>query len=211
MDATSALLAGLGSGAAIATQFGAVSALLVETAVAAGPRPGVAAGLGVATADLAFAAAAVAAGGAARAALAGHEAELRALAAITLATIAVRGLRSILRNPAAADSARAYAAASARRASSSAKEYMRFVAITAINPLTIVYFASVAATLSLTGFASRVAFAVGAGTASAAWHASLTLVAGHAGRRITPAIQRAIGLAGRLIVIALAFRLALAV
>src|SRR4051794_3148727 len=56
MDPTAALLAGLLAGLAIAMQVGAVSLLLIEASVVAGPRAGVAAGMGVATADFAFAA-----------------------------------------------------------------------------------------------------------------------------------------------------------
>ena len=67
-----ALLTGLTIGFVIAVQFGAVSLLVVETAVVRGPRAGVAAGMGVATADLVFAAVAIAAGGAAGALLASH-------------------------------------------------------------------------------------------------------------------------------------------
>ena len=58
-------------------QVGAVSLLLVETAVARGPRVGIAAGMGVATVDLLFAAAAAAAGASAGAMLAAHEGEIR--------------------------------------------------------------------------------------------------------------------------------------
>ena len=47
MDASAALIAGLAAGLAIAVQVGAVSLLLVETAVVAGPRVGIAAGMGV--------------------------------------------------------------------------------------------------------------------------------------------------------------------
>ncbi len=89
-------------------------------------------------------------------------------------------------------------------------QYLRFVALTAINPLTIVYFASVATSVSLGGAPSRFAFVIGAGGASAVWHLSLTLAAGHAGRRLTPAIQRAISIVGRLVVLGIAVRLALA-
>jgi arginine exporter protein ArgO len=89
-------------------------------------------------------------------------------------------------------------------------QYVRFLTITTVNPLTIVSFASVAASLSLTGFLARVAFVTGVGAASASWHLSLTLAAGHAGRRITPAIQRAVSIGGRLIVLAVAMRFALA-
>ena len=92
MDPDAALLAGLAAGLAIAMQVGAVSLLLVEAAVVSGPRVGVAAGMGVAAADLGFAAIAAAAGGAAGAALSSHETEIRVIAAIVIAAIAVHGL-----------------------------------------------------------------------------------------------------------------------
>jgi threonine/homoserine/homoserine lactone efflux protein len=98
MDATAALLAGLVAGLAIAMQVGAVSLLLVEASIVAGPRAGVAAGMGVATADLAFAVVAAAAGGAAGAALASHETEIRVVAALVLAAIAVHGLWRLARS-----------------------------------------------------------------------------------------------------------------
>src|SRR3954449_860923 len=82
---------------AIAMQVGAVSLLLVEGAGVAGPRAGVAAGMGVATADFAFAAVAAAAGGAAGAALAGYETEIRVVAALALAAIALHGLLALAR------------------------------------------------------------------------------------------------------------------
>ncbi|MET0811143.1 MAG: hypothetical protein ABWY65_08530, partial [Thermoleophilaceae bacterium] len=69
MEPSAALLAGLVAGLAIAAQVGAVSLLLVENAIVAAPRAAVAAGMGVATADLAFAVIAAVTGGAAGAAL----------------------------------------------------------------------------------------------------------------------------------------------
>jgi threonine/homoserine/homoserine lactone efflux protein len=98
MDPSAALIAGLAAGLAIAMQVGAVSLLLVETAVTDGPRVGVAAGMGVAAADLGFAVIAAAAGGAAGAALASHETELRLIAATVIAAIAVHGLMAIARD-----------------------------------------------------------------------------------------------------------------
>src|SRR5262245_66099990 len=95
MDPTAALIAGLAAGLAIAMQVGAVSLLLVETAVAGGPRIGIAAGMGVATVDLMFAAAAAVAGGTAGVVLAEHETEIRLVAAGTLAAIAVHGLATL--------------------------------------------------------------------------------------------------------------------
>lgn len=211
MDAPTALLDGLLSGVAIATQFGAVSALLLETAIIAGARVGVVAGLGVATVDLAFAAVAVAAGGVAHAALVGHETELRAAAAAALAIIAVGGLLSLGRGRARGYATRADAGPPHWKHDSPPAQYLRFLALTSINPLTIAYFASVAASLSLAGFAARVAFAVGVGAASAIWHLVLTLAAGLAGRRLAPPVQRAIAVSGRLIVLGMAVRFALAI
>jgi threonine/homoserine/homoserine lactone efflux protein len=212
MDSSEALGAGLLAGIAIAMQFGAVSALLLETAVRAGPRAGAAAGLGVASVDMAYAAGAVVAGGAARAVLTGHQAELKAAAAVILALVGAHGLWGLMRGASGAQLACTRNAGDVARSFGSASaQYLRFVALTAINPLTVVYFASIATSLSLTGFAARVAFVTGAGAASALWHLLLSLVAGHAGQRLTPRIQRAVSFAGRLAVVGMAMRLAIAI
>jgi threonine/homoserine/homoserine lactone efflux protein len=200
MDAPSALTAGLVAGIAIAAQVGAVSLLLVDTALVTGPRAAVAAGMGVATADFAFAVLAVLGGGAAGAALSGHEFEIRLVAAVTLAAIALYGLvRS------SDGGTRAVVATRSARA-----QYSRFLAITAVNPLTIASFAAVAASLSLHGLVPYAAFVAGVGAASAGWHAFLTLSAAHVGRWITPRVQRGLGMAGRVAILALAARLVLA-
>ena len=200
MDATSALAAGLVAGLAIAVQVGAVSLLLVETALATAPRAAVAAGMGVATADFAFALLAAVGGGAAGAALSGHESEIRIVAGAVLAGIAVHGLLAQSRGA----ETRAVVGAGSARA-----QYSRFLAITAVNPLTIASFAAVAASLSLHGFTPYAAFVLGVGAASAGWHAFLTLTAAHAGRWVTPRIQRGLGIFGRLVILALAARLVL--
>jgi len=202
MDPSAALLAGLVAGIAIAMQVGAVSLLLIEASVVRGPRVGVAAGMGVATADLTFAAIAAAAGGAAGAALSSHELEIKLIAATLLAAIAVHGLVRIGRGGASA-------ALSAPQAGTPAGHYARFLAITMANPLTIASFAAVAAALSLDGPTAAIAFAAGVGVASAAWHVVLTLAAGHAGRWMTPRIRHSLAVGGRLLVLAIAAHLAL--
>jgi threonine/homoserine/homoserine lactone efflux protein len=200
MDAPSALTAGLVAGIAIAAQVGAVSLLLVDTALVTGPRAAVAAGMGVATADFGFAVLAVLGGGAAGAALSGHEFEIRLVAAVTLAVIAIYGLVK-----SSDGETRAVVATRSARA-----QYSRFLAITAVNPLTIASFAAVAASLSLHGLVPYAAFVAGVGAASAGWHAFLTLSAAHVGRWITPRVQRNLGVAGRVAILALAVRLVLA-
>jgi threonine/homoserine/homoserine lactone efflux protein len=201
MDPAAALIAGLVAGIAIAVQVGAVSLLLIEAALAAGPRAGVAAGMGVATADFAFAVVAAVAGGAAGAVLASHEREIRVVAAIVLAAIAVHGLVTVLGRR---------SAATGGAPPPEAAHYRRFLAITIANPLTVASFAAVAAALSLNGAAAAAAFAIGVGAASAGWHALLTLAAGHAGRWMTPAISRALAVGGRVVVLGIAAHLALA-
>jgi len=205
MDPTAALLAGFAAGLAIAMQVGAVSLLLIETAVTRGPRVGVAAGMGVASVDFGFAVVASAAGGAVGAALQRNASVIRAVAALVLSGIAVHGLVRLIRAPAgAATPAGATAAAASPRSL-----YARFVAITALNPLTIVSFAAVAAALSLDGPRAAAAFALGVGAASAGWHVVLTAAAGHAARWITSGVRRALGIAGRVAILAIAAHLAL--
>jgi threonine/homoserine/homoserine lactone efflux protein len=207
MDPSAALLAGFAAGLAIAMQVGAVSLLLVEAAVVAGPRVGVAAGMGVATADLGFAAIAAAAGGAAGAALSSHETEIRVIAAIVVAAIAAHGLIALARQgggESTPSNSTGVSSESAPRA-----HFARFLAITAANPLTIASFAAVAAALSLDGPASAAAFAAGVGIASAAWHLLLTLAAGHAGRWMTARVRTGFAVVGRLAVLVIAAHLAL--
>lgn len=177
-------------------QVGAVSLLLIEAAVTAGPRVGLAAGMGVATADFGYAAVAAAAGGAVGAALASHEAEIRVVAAGVLAAIALHGLAKLREDPGTA-------------AVAPGRPYLRFLAITGANPLTIASFAAVAAALSLDGPGAALAFTAGVGAASAGWHAVLSLAAGHAGRWVTPRIRRGLAVGGRLVVLAIAAHLAL--
>jgi threonine/homoserine/homoserine lactone efflux protein len=200
MDAGAALIAGLVAGIAIAMQVGAVSLLLIEASVVRGPRIGVAAGMGVATADLAYATVAAIAGGAVGAALASHESQIKVTAAVVLAAIAIHGL---LRAGAVTEGAAAPDAATPRG------HYARFLGITLANPLTIASFAAVAAALSLAGPTAAVAFALGVGAASAGWHLALTLAAGHAGRWMTPRIRRGLAIGGRVLVLAIALHLAL--
>jgi threonine/homoserine/homoserine lactone efflux protein len=202
VDATAALIAGLVAGLAIAMQVGAVSLLLIEASVLSGPRAGAAAGMGVATADLAYAAVAAVAGGVVGAVLSSHEGEIELVAAVVLAAIAIHGLASVWREGGRDPESRPLDAGGTPRS-----HYARFLAITAVNPLTIASFAAVAAALSLDSTAATLAFVLGVGAASAGWHLLLTLAAGHAGRWITPNIRRVLAIGGRLLVLAIAVHL----
>ena len=91
-----------------------------------------------------FAAAAAVAGGTAGVVLAEHEAEIRLVAAATLAAIALHGLATLQADQ---PSRRPRAPSSPARAAGS--HYARFFAITSVNPLTIASFAAVATSLPL--------------------------------------------------------------
>jgi arginine exporter protein ArgO len=169
-----------------------------------GPRVGVAAGMGVATIDLAFAGVAAAAGGAAGAVLSSHETEIRLVAAAAVAAIAVHGIMAARRAEAPEGESVEVERGTARR------HYARFLSITAANPLTIASFAAVAASLSLGGPLAALAFTLGVGAASAGWHLVLTLAAGHAGRWLTATARRRLALGGRVALLAIAVHLALA-
>ena len=204
MDPTAALFAGLVAGLAIAMQVGAVSLLLIEASVVARPARRRGRGMGVATADLAFAAVAAAAGGAAGAALSSHEARDQGRRGADAG--GDRGPRARAPAPSPGPPRRP---ARARRRPARRGALRALPRDHVANPLTIASFAAVAAALSLDGPASAVAFAAGVGTASAAWHLALTLAAGHAARWMTPRIRRGLAIGGRLLVLAIALRLAL--
>ena len=207
MDAGSATLAGLTCGLAIAVQVGPVSLLLIEAAIAGGRRAGIAGGMGVATADLTFAGVAAATGGAAGATLASHAGTIKIVASGVLAAIAVSGLAGMARHRAARGEPAPHRDDPRDRAPRA--QYRRFLGITMANPLTIASFAAVAAALSLDGPAAAGAFVAGVGLASAAWHAVLGSAAGHAGRWMSAGVRNALGLVGRLGVLAFAVHLAM--
>lgn len=191
--------AGLIAGLAIAMQIGAVSLLLIEASVVGGPRKGVAAGMGVATVDVVYAVIAGVAGGVAGAALAGYATEIKLFAAAVLATIALHGLAGLWRDPELRE---------LDTGGTVRSHYTRFLAITAINPLTVASFAAVATALSVDGAGDTLAFVLGVAAGTGGWHVFLPLAAGHAGRWVTPAIRRALAIGGRVLVLAIAVHLA---
>jgi threonine/homoserine/homoserine lactone efflux protein len=193
--------AGLLAGLAIAMQVGAVSLLLIEASVVGGPRKGVAAGMGVATVDVAYAVIAGLAGGVAGAALSGHETEIKLLAAAVLAAIALHGLARLWRDPEVRE---------LEGGGTARSHYTRFLAITAINPLTVASFAAVATALSVDGAGDMLAFVGGVAVGTGGWHVFLPLAAGHAGRWVTPSIRRSLAIGGRMLVLAIAVHLAVA-
>lgn len=219
MDVAAALGLGALVGLGVAMPLGAIGVLLLQTGVRRGFRVAAAGGLGVATVDLVYAVVAVLAGAAVAGALEGHERPVRVASALVLGAVAATGVVRWWR-------ARGRAAAEARDGTgpdgtgpdgtgpdgaSPARTFAGFLALTAINPLTVVYFAAVVAGLAdrLTSPGDRVAFVVGIGAASAAWQVGLGAVGAALGARVGPRTRSALTLAGHGVVGVLAVVLAL--
>lgn len=196
MDALGAgALAGLG----VALPLGAIGVLIVQEGITGGWRPASAAATGVALVDGAYAAVAVAAGAAVTTALAGVERAVQLVGAVVLLAVAVRGLLSLRTPPTVGE------------AVPQARVLRRFVALTAINPMTAVYFVVLTAGLGsvVADAGSAAAFALGVLLASLAWQLTLAGIASVAGARLPPWLRVATSLAGYLLVLGYAGRLAL--
>lgn len=204
---TSGLLAGYG----IAIPVGAIGVLVVTLAAQVSLRHGAAAGLGVATADGLYAAAAVVGGAAIARLLSPAIGVLQAAAAVVLVAIAVRGI------VVAARAHRAPAAATrSAPAGSITRTYAAFVGLTLLNPMTIVYFAAL-----VVGYQGHTAdsadgrvlvgtvFVVAAFVASASWQLLLATGGAILGRTLASQRGRLItALVGNGIIALLAIRLA---
>ena len=197
-----AFLAGVVAGYAIAIPVGAIAVLIVELGLRQGFRVAAAGGAGAATADTLYAALAVTAGSLAAVALAPFQAPLRWIAVIALVAIAVRGivrgLRSSDRPP-------------ATTRQSATATYLRFVALTVLNPTTIVYFAALILGLgpAADGAAERGAFVAGVALASLSWQTLLAGIGAIGHRRLPARAQATISLLGNLTILGLALVIAL--
>lgn len=190
---------GLVTGWAIAIPVGAVAALLVTLTARTSWRVGAAAGLGIATVDGVYAAAAVVSGAALAALLEPVAAELRIVSGLVLLAIAaLTAVRAWTRRDTPAADDRVVRPWSA---------YLLFLGITAVNPATVVYFAAVVLGNQdlVDGPAQGVVFVVAAFVASASWQLSLAGAGSALGRVVTgPRGRHATGLVAAVVVAGLA-------
>lgn len=199
MDFWDGALAGLG----IALPLGPIGVLILRTGLARGPRHGAAAGLGAATTDMLYAAVAVTVGTQVSALAGRHEGTIRAVAACVLIAL---GVALLVRSPGPAAGTAAVASRSAGRT------WATFLGLTVVNPMTAVYFTSLA--LGLGGAPSASAavwFVVAVGLGSFAWLAVVGVGSGLAGARMPDAARAWTARAGALVVIAFGIRSLLAV
>jgi len=211
-----AWLQGVVAGLAIAMPLGAIGVLLLHEAINRGWLLAAAAALGVALVDLCYATIAVGATGTVQSLLHGHETVVRRVAAVVLMVIAARGLLDLWRlrpggTDGEADTDDGLGPTSASSGPSAAAMTRRFFGLTALNPVTALYFAALTTALSSLhngGPGPAVAFVGGVFAGSLAWQLVLTGVGAAAGGRMPPRAKRLVSLVGYLVVLGFALGLA---
>lgn len=202
-----ALISGLIAGWGVAVPLGAIGVMLVDLGMRGGFRTAAPAAAAVATADLLYAAVAAAAGAAVASVLEPHEHALRLLAAGVLAAVAVMALRAAWRRAKAGDGEPAAPALPAPH-----RLYGRFLALTAINPTTVVYFVALIAGLPAVASApasAKAVFVVAVGVASLSWQMTLAGSGAALHHRLPEHARLYSALAGNALVLGLAVRMAL--
>ena len=193
------------AGAAVALPLGAIGVLLVQEAITAGWGTAAAGALGVGLVDTVYSVVAVLAGNSVNRVLAGHQQVVQIVGAALLTAVAVSGLVSTWR--AAADQGgRPLEVVPASRLRVTA----RFVTLTAVNPMTAIYFVALAAgsSAAVHGPERSAAFVAGVFVASLAWQLTLVTMGWLAGSRLGLRARMATGLLGNLIVLGYAARMA---
>lgn len=190
-------LAGAAAGLGVAMPMGAMSVLLLQEAMR-DRRTAVAAAAGIAAVDLGYAALATALGPWVASHISPAEAWVRLASAVILLVIAARGLAGAA-SPAPAPApaptpaptpasapASASAPAAAAPAARPAKAFARYVALTALNPTTALYFAALttAQGAALGTGPAGAAFLLGVGAASLLWQQALVTLGSLAGTRV---------------------------
>ncbi|MFD6231159.1 LysE family transporter [Streptomyces sp. NPDC060232] len=195
-DLMTPALAGAAAGLGVAMPMGAMSVLLLQEAIRH-HRTAMAAAAGVAVVDLGYAALATAVGPWVASHISPVEAWVRLASAVILLAIAAHGLAGARRGAPAppppgpdGPGAAGGTAGGARTATAlrPARTFARYVALTAVNPTTALYFAALTTAQGavLGSGPAGAAFLLGVGVASLLWQQSLVAIGSLAGARISP-------------------------
>jgi arginine exporter protein ArgO len=181
---TGPILSGLVAGYALALPIGAIAALMVSLAAHTSLRVGVAAALGIATADGTYAVAAVLGGAAAANVIEPFTVPLRCVAALILAALATRIAITAIRHQREQDARPLYRGVLTKPAGA----YVAFLGMTLLNPFTIIYFTSLVVSRQDkigTNPATAGAYIAAIFAASASWFLLLAVSGAMLGRFIT--------------------------
>ena len=199
---------GIFAGLAIAIPIGAIGILIVETGLRRGFRHAWAAGAGTASADCIYATILAAAGVALDPVIAPLQRPLQVVAVVALMALGVRGISEAFRNLRVAREG----APPVRQAggAGAARTYATFLGLTLLNPMTIVYFASLLVGLHATLDApvDKAAFVAGAFGASLAWQSVLAAAGALLHRRLGPGLRVGVSLLGNAIILVFAASIA---
>jgi len=188
--------AGFAAGLAIAMPLGAIAVLILRESMVRGLRFGLAAGAGVATVDLVYCALALTLGTTIAPALEPYLPTIAVVSGLVIIAIGAWLLRSAFRAPEASGEL---------VAGSALGVYGRFIALTAVNPATVVYFLALSAVITTltTSPAAPVVFVVATGVASLLWQGALAFIGAAVGARISERATRIIGIVAACVVMAL--------
>jgi threonine/homoserine/homoserine lactone efflux protein len=207
---------GVVAGLGVALPLGPVGVLLLQEGITSGRRAGLAAATGVAAVDGVYAVLASVFGGALAGQLTGHEHTVRLVAAVVLGAVAVHGLAGVVaksrraaRGEWGAEGTAADGTPLTVRGRRPGSSFVRFAALTAVNPLTVVYFVTVTTALGAAAGAAGIAvFALGVLVASWSWQAVLALTGTGAGRLLLGRGRAALPAVANTLVLVLAVGLA---
>ena len=189
---------GLVAGLAIAMPPGAVTSLIVRIGLQRGFRSALAAGWGTATVDGVYCVIAVLAGAAVVPLLGAVDPPLRVVTGLVLIGLGLRGILGARREAPSAGSPDARALVAT---------YVRFIAITMVNPATLAYFIAIALGFAGSVLNDALAFIVGVFVASLTWHAILAILSGSLHGRLGPTARAALTVVANGVVIGLGVRI----
>jgi len=193
-----ALVIGALAGYAIAIPVGPIAVLILRTGMRDGLRAAMAAGAGTATADLIYASLAMLAGPPLATVIQPVLTPARLGAALILLGLAFRQMRNVDFSGASGEPA------------GTGRTYATVLALTLLNPATVIYFASL--TIGLPAIrsepAARAAFVIAAAAASLSWQWLLAAGGSALHGRVPPRLATWTGVASGAIIAALALKIA---
>jgi threonine/homoserine/homoserine lactone efflux protein len=175
-----AALAGLIAGLGVAMPLGAIGVLILRESMLGGLRRGASAAAGVAFVDLAYCALAIGLGAVAAPLIRSWGVVPGVISGVVLIVLGVRQLAAARRPGAASPGIPTRAV------------FVRFVGLTAINPVTLLYFFALAGALAAAteGPAASAVFVVAAGLASLVWQLGLAVAGKLLGATVPEGVSR---------------------
>lgn len=183
MDVLPALGLGLLAGFAVAIPLGAIGVLLVQEGATLGARRGLAAATAVGTVDMLYCIAAVSAGSLLAPVITGWGDWPGIIGGGVLIALGLHGLRKL---------SRSRGSEPAETALPGRRRYVLFFALTAINPVTLLYFAALVTSLgdTIASPGAAVAFVAAVGIASLSWQVLLVVLGAGMRRKSGAGLKR---------------------